>query len=263
MSKNFYTRLFFATVLLILLGINSQLSVSWVYYILLVLAYVSIAGLGSYFIQLNFFLYSYCKGETTKKQIALTFDDGPFANFTPQILDILKVENVSATFFLIGKNVEGNENLLLRMLAEGHVIGSHSFNHAFWFSMQGRAKMVRDLLLGNKAIHAATGKYPSFFRPPYGVTNPTVAAAIKAQNLVSIGWSVRTYDTNVKSAETLLARALKNLENGDIILFHDWGKYTIDVLPLLITQVKARGFNFVSMDKLIGRPAYNDKPKAN
>ena len=83
----------------------------------------------------NFFIKIVCSAKTDKKEIAISFDDGPAANYTPEILQILKQENIKATFFCIGNRIAGNENILKQIKEEGHIIGNHSYSHHFWFDM--------------------------------------------------------------------------------------------------------------------------------
>jgi len=139
---------------------------------------------------------------------------------------------------------------------DGHIVGNHSFRHGFWFSLQFKTAMMEDLKACDDTIERVTGLRPKLFRPPYGVTNPRVAKVIKRGNYESIGWSVRTYDTGSKTREQLLRRSLKNLENGDVILFHDWGKYTIGILSDFIKEARSRGFEFVRADELFKVKAY-------
>jgi peptidoglycan/xylan/chitin deacetylase (PgdA/CDA1 family) len=221
-----------------------------------ILVYVSVLVYGSYFIQSDFFLRSLWKGSKERKAIAITFDDGPMKDFTPRLLDLLKSEKVPAAFFLIGKNIAGNEAEVKRMVNEGHVIGNHSYSHTFWFSLNKSDVMFSDMKKCDEEILRATGKKPRFFRPPYGVINPMVKKAIEKGNYDCIGWSIRTYDTKAKNAELLLQKSLKNLSNGDIILFHDWGKFTIGILSDFITEVRARGFEIVGLDELLKTKAY-------
>ncbi|MBL0310752.1 MAG: polysaccharide deacetylase family protein [Bacteroidetes bacterium] len=251
MFKHRYIRIVFVLALLVLIGMDYLVDLPWYLYLILVLTFLFITFLGSYFIRLNYFTESLCHGSRAKKEIALTFDDGPLKNFTPEVLDILKVEKVPAAFFLIGKNISGNESLLERMAKEGHLIGNHSFDHGFWFSLNGNKKMIDDLKRCDEEINRVTGLSPKLFRPPYGVTNPTIAKVIQEQKFTSIGWSLRTYDTVAKSPEQLLVKTLNNLKNGDVILFHDWGKHTISILSKLICEARERGYRFVSLDKLL------------
>lgn len=258
MYKHLHTRIFYITAIIVLLYLDWKYDLPWYSYLILYVCYLLTAFWGTYYMHFNYFLYSYCKGSDSKKQIAITFDDGPMPDFTPQVLDILKAQNVPAAFFLIGKNIEGNEPLVQRIVSEGHLIGNHSYNHGFWFSLQRKKVMDKDLQLCDNAILKATGLKPTFFRPPYGVTNPWVAKVIKRRNYNSIGWSIRTYDTGAKSGEALLKKSLKNLSNGDVILFHDWGKYTVGILSDFIKEARARGFEIVRADTLFGLNPYNE-----
>ena len=227
----------------------------WVYFAI-ILAYLLIVFYGSYFIHARFFINSLWHGDRTKKTIAITFDDGPMAEFTPQLLDLLKKEQVPAAFFLIGKNIAKNEPLVKRMIDEGHTIGNHSFSHTYWFSLNKANFILSDLQQCDETIMRAVGKKPRLFRPPYGVTNPMVAKAVKAGGYQSIGWSIRTYDTNATDAGLLLRKSLKNLSNGDIILFHDWGKFTIGILTDFIKEARKRGFEIVGLEELLGIKSY-------
>lgn len=257
MYKHTPTRIFFLITFVLLLLADWKFEIHWLAYLLLIISYLLAAFLGSYFIHLNYFLNSYCKGNTEKKEIAITFDDGPFSSFTPQVLDILNQQKVPAAFFLIGKNIPGNEAVVNRMVSEGHLIGNHSYHHGFWFSLQNKKTMNEDLQLCDEAIKGVTGLQPKLFRPPYGVTNPDIAKVIHQRNYHSIGWSIRTYDTGAKSAEALLHKSLKNLSNGDVVLFHDWAPYTIGILSDFIKEAHARGFKIVRIDELFGIKAYH------
>jgi peptidoglycan/xylan/chitin deacetylase (PgdA/CDA1 family) len=249
-------RILFIALLLALIFLDWKYEVPIWTYALLFLAYLSIVVYGSYFIQSDFFVKSLWKGTDKRKAIAITFDDGPLAIFTPGVLDILKKEQVPAAFFVIGKNIDGNEEILKRIDNEGHLIGNHSYSHTYWFSMNSSNVILEDLKHCDEEILRVTGKKPKFFRPPYGVINPMVRKAILKGNYDSIGWSIRTYDTNAKSKEALLAKSLKNLSNGDVILFHDWGQHTLGILSDFIAEVRTRGFEIVRVDDLFGAKAY-------
>lgn len=180
------------------------------------------------------------------KEVALTFDDGP-AEYTEAILDILKKEKVSATFFIIGKNIVGREVLLKRIQTEGHSIGNHSFNHGFNFDWQSAAKMQEEIALTNQAIESITGTPVTLFRPPYGVTNPNLGKALRNSNLKSIGWNLRSMDTVAKDEKKLIDKILSRVKAGNIILLHDRCRITAAILPELITTLKKRGFTFATL----------------
>ncbi|WP_118952720.1 polysaccharide deacetylase family protein [Taibaiella helva] len=225
-----------------------------------VLALVSILALGSILIHWNFYMPSvntlpilkvnFNRGQLSVlqrgRQVALTFDDGPAAH-TEAILDILKKEGVQATFFLIGKNIEGREALVQRMLAEGHSIGNHSFDHGFNFDWQSAAKMEQEILRTNEAIEAITGTPVKLFRPPYGVTNPNLAKAVRNSGMKSMGWSLRSMDTVAKDKDQLLGKIMSKVKAGDIILLHDRCAITETVLPELIKSLKEQDYTFASL----------------
>jgi len=259
MYRHSYIKLLFTLLLVVLIGLHYQYGIPWYSYVILLLLFGLTLFPGVYFIQLNYFTQSLSKGPSNKKQIAITFDDGPMAEFTPKVLDILKTEGVRATFFLVGKNIAGNEAIVKRLISEGHTIGNHSFEHGFWFSMQSKGKMIADAGKCDEAIEQVTGLQPKLFRPPYGVTNPMVAEVIKQKGYTSIGWSLRTYDTNAVSGEALLSKALKNLQSGDIVLLHDWPPFTIGILSDFIKEAKRRGFELVTVDELLQIPAYKNR----
>lgn len=224
------------------------------------IVFIVVSVLGSINIQWNFYLKSlnklpilnvkFDKGQLSINQrgnrVALTFDDG-LAEHTTAILDILKKEKIPATFFLIGKNIAGNEAVLQRMKAEGHSIGNHSFDHGFHFDWQSAAKMQEEIEHTNQIIEAVTGNATNLFRPPYGVTNPNLAKAIRNSNMRSIGWSLRSKDTVAKSEVKLLRKILRKVKPGDIILLHDRCSITAAILPELIATLKKRGFEFATL----------------
>ena len=200
--------------------------------------------------------------------IALTFDDGPDPAWTPAILDILKRENVPATFFVIGKNGQAYPDLLRRIVNEGHEIGNHTFTHPNLGEIPGR---ITDLELNatQRLIESITGRSTVLFRPPYfgdaeADTPEEVEPAIRAQrlNYWMVGLRIDPGDwkpgvTADEIVERTVARAMdKNPETrGNVVLLHDSGgdrEATIDALPRVIEQLRARGFKFVQVSDLGG-----------
>lgn len=219
--------------------------------------YTVVIALGSYFIGLQFFIHSYCHGSRSKPQIAITFDDGPLLSHTAAILDILKQEKAPAAFFLIGKNILGQEQMIKEINAQGHLIGTHSYSHHWRFPLQPVSKISAEIEASQKMVSDIIFRKPLLFRPPFGVTDPLLASAIKACKVYSIGWSLRTYDTVITSSDKLLKRA-SHIQNGDIILFHDNGLQTNVILPLFIQNVRKQGFEIVPLDQLLGIKAYEN-----
>jgi peptidoglycan/xylan/chitin deacetylase (PgdA/CDA1 family) len=197
-----------------------------------------------------------CQGPLESGAIAITFDDGPLAEYTPQVLDVLKKEGVKAAFFCIGQRIQGNEALLKRVVEEGHIVGNHSFSHHFWFDLFTKRKMVGDLRQADEAIENAVAKRPKFFRPPYGVINPNLKKAIESCGYYTIGWSVRSLDTVVGDKEKLMRRVTDQLKPGSIVLFHDDGKMTLEILPEFIQTARTKGLRIVPLDELIKLEPY-------
>ncbi len=191
-------------------------------------------------IQLNFYLKAVCVN--TLQQVVLTFDDGPHPKHTLLILDILDDLHVKAVFFMIGKNVKAYPEIAKEVSRRGHQIGVHSQGHRVNFGMLKGVKLANELQGCAKEIEMATGMKPHLFRPPFGVTNPSIANVTLAQKLITIGWSVRSFDTVAKSADVINNRVLNKLKGNSIILLHDIA-LTVTSLPLLITKIRSKGFN--------------------
>ena len=223
----------------------------------LLLIYISVLFCGSYFIQWGFFLKSICSGQTKEKCIALSFDDGPAGEKTDRILDLLKENQVQAAFFCIGKNIHGHELQLNRIIQEGHIIGNHSFSHHRFFDFFGPAKMLNDLQRMSQTCLSITGHLPRFFRPPFGVTNPNLKKAVLRGGFISIGWSIRSYDTVIRNENRLLEKILASLKPGAILLLHDTPETTILILPQLLKGIREKGYRVERLDKLINLNPYD------
>lgn len=226
----------------------------WWFTVMVVVVYLHLLVLGAINIRWDFYLRSRHRG-TDPHAIALTFDDGPAAE-TAAILDILKREGVPAAFFTIGKNAAAYPELVRRWDAEGHLIGNHSYLHGFHFDWKSGRAMAKELEQTNEVVRQITGKTPKLFRPPYGVTNPNVAKAVRFTGMTSVGWSIRSFDTTAKDEQQLLRRILGHLRGGDIILLHDSMPVTRQILTSLIQTARQKGFTFVPLNQLLDLEAY-------
>ncbi len=225
--------------------------------VILAVLYGGILLYGSVRVSAEFFLPILWRGNANQGAIAITFDDGPLPDKTEKILQILKEHQVKAAFFCIGNRVEKNPEIVKQIHREGHIIGNHSFTHAATFDLQSSQKMSLELRSADEAIERIVSCRPRFFRPPYGVTNPNLAAAIRKGGYRTIGWSVRSFDTITKDKIKLFRRVTNKLKAGDIILFHDYCDSTIEILPDLLDHVSRRGLKVVRADELL-----NEKPYA-
>lgn len=229
--------------------------IDWWVLIVVAFLYIAFLYLCVTKIQWNYYLKSYNRGDTKEKKIALTFDDGPNKE-TSAILDILRDLDVPAAFFCIGENVNEQPELVRRMDREGHIVGNHSHHHSYTFDMKRSKAMLKELQKCNSSIQLIINKSPNFFRPPYGVTNPNLSRAFYRSGMLSIGWSLRSYDTVIKSRKKLKARLLKRLKNGDIIMLHDSMTITREILTDMIGAARQKGFTFVRLDQLLKVDAY-------
>jgi peptidoglycan/xylan/chitin deacetylase (PgdA/CDA1 family) len=209
----------------------------------LLFIFLVIQSLGAYFIQFNFHLISINSLATTEKKLLLTFDDGPHNPNTTRVLEVLKKHDVKALFFIIGKNIEGNETILKQIVAEGHQLANHSYSHAFWFDVWRTKKVTDDLVACQQLINTYQTS-PQLFRPPYGVTNPNIAKAVKTLKLQSVGWNIRSYDTSTNDIDKITQRILSQLKPGSIILLHDRLEFMPQLLEKLIPAIKEKGYVF-------------------
>ena len=211
---------------------------------------------GSFSVCSNLYVKSICKGETSEKKVAITFDDGPHAEITPVILDLLDRYNAKTTFFCKGESIEQNKELLNEIINRGHAIGNHTYSHSNGRNMFSAKKLRDDINKNQELIFSITGKKAKLFRPPFGVTNPPIAKALKNFNFHIIGWSLRSFDT-IHEPEKVIKKVTANVKAGDIILFHDNRFNTIDVLKSVLEYLYSNNFGMVRVDELLKIEAYD------
>lgn len=199
----------------------------------------------------------YYKGKSGNKQIALTFDDGPGKTITPEILDVLKEYDVNATFFLLGSNMAGKEDIVKRAVAEGHTIANHTWNHLDLRTLN-EEQLKQELKLQENEIKAITGLTPALMRPPYGFINDSTLNNLSHIGYRVINWTVDSKDWRDHNADQVLINTIPNIRDGSIILMHDYLTHatTQKALPEIIQTLKDQGYTFVTVDKLIGVQAY-------
>lgn len=211
---------------------------------------------GSAVIQHDFYLKAYHFSRTQEKKIAITFDDGPDEIITPQVLNTLSDYQAKASFFVIGKNIKGKEHILKQAYDKGHVIGSHSFSHSFFIDFKSTKGFLEEFEQSANEIRKVTGKSPRLFRPPYGVTTPNIASAVKKKGLDVIGWSIRSFDTTKDREEVIFNRIKDQLKPGSILLLHDTSEKSLSVLRQTLNFAQKNGFKFVGVEDLLNIQAY-------
>ena len=244
--------------LFIILGVAYFLiTIPFLIFLLIGLGWLIITGIASFNISWNYHLTSFSfLPNCPDKKVAITFDDGPNPEYTPQILALLRQYQIKATFFCIGTHIEKHPELLKKIVAEGHTIGNHSYSHSGRFSFYKAEKIAAELKQTNTLVKKLTNHEMAFFRPPFGVTNPNIKKALAITRHKSIGWSVRSFDTYIKQKEKILKRITKNLKGGDIILLHDTTQQTVEILKDFIIFLKQQEFEPVTIDKLMNVKSY-------
>ncbi|TWT12270.1 polysaccharide deacetylase family protein [Streptococcus sp. sy004] len=184
----------------------------------------------------------------TEKIVALTFDDGPNAELTAKTLDLLEKYKAKATFFLVGKNIAGNEKLLKRMKKLGNEIGNHSWDHSN-LSQMTFEQIKASVDETSNAVKDVVGEGTKLVRPPYGSDNDLVKAALK---LPPVMWTIDTYDWQNRNPSMILENVKNGLEPGSVILMHDIHQTTIEALPAVLDYLTEQGYKFVTISELYG-----------
>lgn len=203
--------------------------------------------------------FSYNSIKTEFPLIAITFDDGPHPELTPRLLDILKQRGIKATFYLIGKNVDAYPEIVRRMVAEGHEVGNHSYNHPA-LTRLSPTKVAQEVKKTQEAIQRATGIVPRSIRPPYGATNSRLNQRFLEEfGLITILWSVDPLDWKYRNANRIASHILQHTRPGDIILAHDIHPSTLAAMPATLDGLLAKGYRFVTVSELLSFENLNIK----
>ena len=222
--------------------------------------YVTLFSLGVSRIKLGFFAASFCRGKEPGAGVVLTFDDGPDPGGTKGLLEILARHGVRAAFFPLGMKAEAYPDLLRAIDQGGHVIGNHTYRHAWFTNFMAGKSLEREIAKAQKAVEAAIGKVPSFFRPPAGLTNPHYPSVLRRLGLHLVGWDVRVFDTK-KKAETVVESLVSRARHGSILLIHEACREPEslqEIVDAVIKGIRGRGLAFTDLEQLSGIPAYQE-----
>ena len=180
-------------------------------------------------------------------KIALTFDDGPSAAWTPALLDGLKERGVKATFFLIGENADKNPEIVKRMAEEGHLIGNHTYHHVELTKVSEKEARL-ELADTSAAIVRITGKEPEYMRPPFGAWQRKLEQEIQ---MLPVLWTVDPLDWTTENQDEIVNKVVTEAEENDIILLHDCYKSSVEAGLRIIDILQEEGFVFVTVDELL------------
>lgn len=182
-----------------------------------------------------------------EKFLALTFDDGPHAMYTKKLLDGLRERNVRASFFLVGENIEGNEDLVRQMMEDGHLIGTHCYSHVD-LTRKSMEKACMDIVKTNDMIERITGTRPVYIRPPYGNWSEELEECV---GMTPVFWGVDTLDWKSQNSQRILQHISKNAGKHQIILMHDVFGPSVDAALAAVDTLTVQGYTFVTVDELL------------
>jgi len=225
-------------------------------YLFVIFVWLGINAIGSSRISSNYHVKAFCSNPLeTQKKIALTFDDGP-TEFTLEVLSLLKKYNAKATFFCIGKNIEKHPEIIKQIIEEGHLVGNHSYSHSKFFDFYNADKIIDELRRTDELLEKFTLKKINFFRPPYGVTTPSIKRALNITGHKTIGWNIRSLDGGTKNQDLIFNRLIKHISPGGIVLLHDTGKHSVLVLEQFLQFLEQNSYEVISIEELLNLNAY-------
>ena len=192
------------------------------------------------------------KKHTNKKEIALTFDDGPDAIFTPKIVEILNEFNIKATFFLLGRNIERNPEIVKELIKQKHEIGNHSYSHKTLIFKS--PKYVRDEIEKTDHLLVEFGlEKTQLFRPPYGRYFISLLFVLWKMKKKMVLWNIGPKDFKATSSDEIIFRIEKEIKPGSIIVLHDKsGEKTLAALKILIPKLLEQNYEFKTISGLFG-----------
>lgn len=199
------------------------------------------------------------RGDTSRKAVSLTFDDGPDPFFTPYILDILKKTGVNATFFLVGEKARQHPEIAKRTVADSHEIGNHTYSHYHPYRISS-SKARDEIRKGKDVIESIIHNAIRFFRPPHGAIRLCALKEAYWLNQDTVLWSITGYDWGRRRANfnAIEKQIVNRLHSGGIILLHDAiskvnrPDETLKALPAIIQNIQYKGYEIVSLSELIG-----------
>ncbi|TMQ07839.1 MAG: polysaccharide deacetylase family protein [Deltaproteobacteria bacterium] len=227
--------------------------------VLSILALAALVGLlyllcyGGYQGPVDWIMRTDSHGDRGRRRVALTFDDGPHPVHTAPLLDALAELGVPATFFVVGRDVDANPELVARIARDGHELGNHTYRHRYLPLARSRS-VERELDATDRAIARAAGVVPRIARPPWGGRSPRNVAVFRRLRKRLVLWDVNSYDWKGKPAAEVVRRVLARARGGSIILMHearDGGETTIEAVRMLVPALRARGFELVTVSRAI------------
>jgi len=199
----------------------------------------------------------FVNGFTKEKKVCLTFDDGPDLVSTPKALNILKENNIKASFFFIGQSVKLYPNVVKETFKDGNLVLSHSYSHPE-FTKLGEEDINKQLQMTENEIFKIVEKKPAIVRPPFGDVNQETIDILSKANYTTVLWSIDTLDWSQREKDNIVNNVVTNVRPGEIILMHTAGdkNTSMEALPEIIIKLKEMGYTFVTLDDLLKVNAY-------
>ena len=210
--------------------------------------------------RLSFFLPIISRGNSGRKAVAITFDDGPDPFSTPALLRLLSEYETKATFFVTGKKVSDHPELIKQILLQGHSVGNHSYSHDNLIMFKSSKTLIKEIESAQNMLKKF-GVTPFAFRPPVGITNPRLWKVLQKSGMYNVNFSCRAVDGGNRRIKNLSKRILKRVRSDDIIALHDIRpkddarfSYWLNEIALILSGIKEKGFAINPLSELIGRP---------
>ena len=184
--------------------------------------------------------------EEQPKFVALTFDDGPRRGTTDRLLEGLRQREVKCTFFVIGRQIPGNEDILLQMQRDGHQVGNHSYDHEYLSRCQEET-FHQQINKTQSLLRQVLGEGEYWLRPPYGMILPEQMTLVQTP---LVGWSVDPEDWKLLDARQVSQAVLETVQDGDIILLHDFYPSSVEAALYLVDELQRQGFFFLTVQQL-------------
>ncbi|HTF14826.1 MAG TPA: polysaccharide deacetylase family protein [Burkholderiales bacterium] len=182
-----------------------------------------------------------------RREISLTFDDGPDPEVTPRVLELLDRYQAKASFFCIGEKAAARPELVKEIARRGHSVENHSYHHHRAFAFFGISRLKREVDAAQATVASITGRPPVFFRAPAGFRSPLLDPVLAPRGLRYVSWTRRGFDAVSADPRRILRRLTRGLAAGDVLLMHDSAPVVLAVLPALLEQLSARGLKAVSL----------------
>jgi len=217
-------------------------------------AYCALVLCGVMVLRWRVFVDAVVRGPRGARGVVLTFDDGPHPTWTPRVLETLARHGAKATFFLVGRKAARHPEVVKAIVDAGHAVGLHSWGHDRLLALRREKAVREDLRRGVAALERVTGKRPTLFRPPIGLTNPIIARVVDALDLTVVGWSIRGHDGLPRArAEDVVARVRRDLRDGAIVMLHDSPETgdrepaAVKALPAILDAIAAERLEVVPL----------------